>query len=101
MIKHIVVWKLKDFAEGADRARNALRMKAELEALKTKILQIRQLEVGINCISSDASYDVALSSTFDSEKDLDAYQKHPEHVKAADFVARVRASRVVVDYKID
>ena len=33
MIKHIVMWKLKEFAEGADRARNATRLKTELEAL--------------------------------------------------------------------
>ncbi len=101
MIKHIVLWKLKDVAEDADRARNAQKMKAGLEALKEKIPQIRQLEVGVNCIPSDASYDIALYSSFDNEKDLDAYQKHPEHVKIAEFVARVRESRVVVDYQTD
>jgi len=34
MIKHVVMWKLKDFAEGTDAARNAKRIKVELEALK-------------------------------------------------------------------
>ena len=31
MIKHIVMWKLKEQAEGADRATNALKLKALLE----------------------------------------------------------------------
>ena len=100
MIKHIVLWKLKDHAEGADKNQNAQKMKSALEALKSKIPQIRHIEVGINFIPSDAAYDVALYSEFANEKDLDIYQKHPEHLKVADLVAKVREQRVVVDYKI-
>ena len=99
MIKHIVFWKLKATAEGAGREQNAAIMKRELEGLKAKIPQIRHIEVGSNFIPSDASYDVALYSEFATEQDLDVYQKHPEHLKAADFVAKVRESRIVVDYK--
>ena len=101
MIKHIVLWKLKETAQCDDRAHNARRMKNELEALKQKIPQIKHIEVGINFIPTDASYDIALYSEFDTEKDLDAYQKHPEHLKVAEFIGKVRESRVVVDYKID
>lgn len=99
MIKHIVLWKLKAAAEGAGREENAAIIKRELEALKEKIPQIRHIEVGLNFIPSDASYDVALYAEFATEQDLAVYQKHPEHVKAADFVGKVRDSRVVVDYK--
>ncbi len=100
MIKHIVLWKLKNVAEGASREQNASKMKNDLEALRNKIPVIRHIEVGINMVPSDAAYDVALYSEFASEKDLDTYQKHPEHLKVADFVGKVRESRVVVDYKI-
>jgi hypothetical protein len=99
MIKHIVLWKLKPLAEGAGKAENAAIMKRDLEALKSKIPQIRHIEVGANVISSDASYDVALYSEFASEEDLTIYQQHPDHVKVADFVAKVREGRVVVDYR--
>ncbi len=99
MIKHIVMWKLKNFAEGNDRKHNALKMKKDLEALKTKIPVIRSIEAGINFLPSDAAYDIVLYSEFENEKDLDMYQKHPEHLKVADFVSKVRESRVVVDYK--
>lgn len=101
MIKHIVLWRLKQSAEGASREQNAARMKRELEALKTKIPQIRHIEVGANIIPSDAAYDVALYSEFSNEQDLNIYQKHPEHIKAAAFVNKVRESRVVVDYKTE
>lgn len=101
MVKHIVLWKLKSFAEGADKGENARKIKTEIEALKKKIPQIRHIEVGINFLASDAAYDVALYSEFENEKDLDVYQKHPEHMKVADFVAKVREQRVVVDYKAD
>ncbi len=100
MIKHIVLWKLKDHADGADKNQNAQKMKTALEALKSKIPQIRHIEVGINFVPSDAAYDVALYSEFASAQDLEIYQKHPEHLKVADFVAKVREQRAVVDYKI-
>lgn len=101
MIKHIVLWKLKPFAEGANREQNAARMKRDLEALKSKIPQIRHIEVGANIIPSDAACDVALYSEFANEQDLNAYQKHPEHLRVAGFVNKVRESRVVVDYKTE
>lgn len=100
MIKHIVLWKLKEVSECGDRLQNARKMKQDLEALKAVIPQIRHIEVGLNSIPSDASYDVALYSEFESEKDLDIYQKHPEHLKVAEFVGKVRERRVVVDYHV-
>jgi hypothetical protein len=100
MIKHVVMWKLKDFAEDADRARNAVRIKIELEALKQSIPQIFHLEVGINFLDSPAAYDLVLFSVFKNEKDLEQYQNHPDHLAVAEFIGKVRESRVVVDYKI-
>lgn len=93
------MWKLKPVAEGGAKDQNAARMKRELEALKGKIQEIRHIEVGINCIPSEAAYDVALYCEFENEQDLDIYQKHPDHMRAAEFVGKVRESRVVVDYK--
>jgi hypothetical protein len=99
MIKHVVMWKLKDFAEEADKARNAKRIKIELEALKNTIPQIFHLEVGINFLESDAAYDVVLFSVFKNEKDLELYQNHPDHRAVAEFIGKVKEDRAVVDYK--
>jgi hypothetical protein len=99
MIKHVVMWKLKDYAEEADKTRNAKRIKIELEALKNTIPQIFHLEVGINVLESDAACDVVLFSVFKNEKDLELYQNHPDHRAVAEFVAKVKESRFVVDYR--
>ncbi len=100
MIKHIVLWKLKASAEGASKEQNLAIMKRDLTALKGKIPQIRHLEVGTHLFPSDAAWDIALYSEFANEQDLETYQKHPDHVKVADFVGKVRESRAVVDYKV-
>jgi len=94
------MWKLKDSARGTSKDQNALELKSVLEDLKNKISVIKQIEVGINFNKSSAAYDVVLYSEFDSEQDLQAYQKHPDHVKVVDFVNEIRDDRAVVDYEI-
>mgnify|MGYP001607478212 FL=1 len=100
MLKHIVLFKLKPSAEGASKEENAKKIKRDLEALIEKVPQIKRMEVGLNCISGEAAYDLAINSEFANEADLNIYAKHPEHVKVAEFVGKVRESRVVVDYVI-
>ncbi len=100
MIKHIVMWTLKDSAEGADKAANAAKMKALLEALPGLIPVIRELEVGTDVFAATPACDIILYTAFDSRADLDAYQVHPEHQKVVAFVKQVVASRSVVDYEV-
>ncbi len=98
MIKHIVMWKLKDEANGRTREENAHKIKSDLEALVPRIQAIGKLEVGINIVPSDAAFDVALYSEFASLEDLQAYMNHPEHQAIVGFVRSVISSRHVVDY---
>ncbi len=100
MIKHIVMWKLVHFFEGKSKIEIASLIKEKLDSLKHTIPQIMEIEVGINFNKSDASYDVSLYSVFKSGEDLEIYQNHPEHLKVAEFIAKVRVSRVVCDYKV-
>nr|NIP29005.1 Dabb family protein [Candidatus Dadabacteria bacterium]NIQ12849.1 Dabb family protein [Candidatus Dadabacteria bacterium] len=81
MIKHIVMWKLKDTHNGLEKKDNALKLKKELEDLKNKIVEIQEIEVGINFNESEAACDVVLYSSFNSKEDLTTYQKHPDHMK--------------------
>lgn len=96
MIKHIVMWKLKD----ENKEENALKIKNDLEALKSEISEIKEIEVGIDVNKSEAAYDIVLYSTFDSQEDLDNYQVHPKHKEAGVFIRQVVSSRVVVDYEV-
>ncbi|HCW03966.1 MAG TPA: stress responsive protein [Clostridium sp.] len=99
MIKHIVMWKLKEFAEGKNKLENAQIIKRDLEALQDKIKEIRHIEVGININESEQAYDVVLYSEFNSIEDLNIYQNHQEHLRVAEFVGKVREARVVTDYE--
>lgn len=99
MIKHIVMWRLKDSAAGASREENAKKLKQSLEDLKDKIEDIKALEVGINFNASPAAFDVVLYSEFADMEGLDSYQNHPEHLKIVDFVGEIRTDRAVVDYE--
>ena len=98
MVKHVVMWRLKPEAEGAGKAENAARIKASLEALRGRVPGLLSLEVGLNVEPSAAAYDLVLVSTHESPEALAAYQAHPEHQKAGEFIGKVRSDRVVVDY---
>ncbi len=98
MIKHIVMFKLKEWAEDRDKAANIMELKAKLEALKIQIGEIKFFEVGINFLDASVAYDLVLVSEFDSKEALYSYQRHPDHVLVADFVGKSCESRIVVDY---
>lgn len=99
MIKHIVMWNLKDFAAGAGKEENAKKLKESLEELGGVIEEIKAIEVGFNFNPSPAAFDVVLYSEFENREGLEAYQKHPEHLKIVDFVGEIRSERAVVDYE--
>ncbi len=100
MIKHLVMFKLKENAEGATKIENALKLVSKLEDLKEHIPEIVQMEAGCNCNPSDAAYDVALYSSFVNREELEKYRIHPEHVKVAAFIGNVAEDRAVVDYEV-
>ena len=100
MVKHIVIWTLKEEALGATKSENALKMKDILEGLAGKIPGLVHIEVGFDFFQSKDSFDVALYSEFESKEDLAAYQAHPEHLNVVEFIREVRIERKVVDYEI-
>jgi antibiotic biosynthesis monooxygenase (ABM) superfamily enzyme len=98
MIKHIVMWKLKERAEGADRAANAVEMKRRLDACATLVPGILKFEVALAQPGLEASYDVVLYSEFASKEALDAYAGHPAHQALIPFFGAVREARQCMDY---
>ena len=100
MIKHIVLWRLKDFAGGATKQENALKVKAMLEEMQGKIPGMLKLEVGLDFERSESAADIALYTEFVSREALDAYQLHPLHAKVKDFLPLVRTERRVIDYEL-
>lgn len=98
MLKHIVMWKLREFAEGKTKTENAVWMKTNLERLVGVIPEIKRLQVGINVSENREAYDAVLISWFEDEAALAAYRVHPEHVKISTYCKQIRESRVVVDF---
>lgn len=98
MIGHIVMWKMKEMAEGKSAAENAAIMKKMLEALPSVIPVVRTLQLSTDIFASLPETDVVLYTVFDSKEDLQAYQVHPEHQKCVAFISAVVAERRVVDY---
>lgn len=100
MIKHIVLFKLKNEALGNSKEQNAKMIKEKLDRLPSKIDVIREYEVGINFVDSDRALDVSLISAFDTKQDLEEYRVHPDHIEVVTFIKDVTENSVVVDYEI-
>jgi len=99
MVKHVVMWKLKEHAEGNNKALNQKLMKEKLLSLKPIIAQIDSLEVGINTNPTEAAFDLTLISTHQSSQALKEYIDHPAHKDVVGFVQKIVAERKVVDFE--
>ncbi|MET0319215.1 MAG: Dabb family protein [Duganella sp.] len=100
MIKHIVMWKLKDEAEGADRATNIAKVKALLDGVADVVPGILKFEAVVAQPGLEATYDVVLYSEFADRAALEAYGNHPDHVAIKPFISAVRSDRQCMDYEI-
>lgn len=98
MVKHIVLFRLKEDLDIEARSRVADDFKVAIEALPAKIDFIRHIEVGIN-INGDESFDVALYSEFDTLDDVRAYSRHPDHIAASGIIKPYTEARACVDYE--
>ncbi len=99
MIKHIVMWKLSEKAEGNDKLANKKLIKEKLLGLKQFIPQIESIEVGENVNPSDAAFDMVLITTHKDTEGLEAYMRHPTHQDAVSFITKVVEERKVVDFQ--
>jgi hypothetical protein len=101
MIRHIVLWRLKDEADGRSKQENLAIMQEKILALKDEIDLIIDLEVELNQNFDDLQpYDIALHATYENLEDLAAYQIHPAHLEVVQFIRKVRTDRACVDYEI-
>jgi len=101
MVKHIVLFKLKEFNAYNERTFICTTFKEKLESLKDKIDVIKNLEVGRNVNPVDTAYDIALTVEVEDFNALNVYRQHPEHKKVLDFINNVKEKAVVVDYIVD
>ena len=97
MIKHIVLFKLKNDIEPGQKEALKQDFKRALEALSGKIDCLRSIKVGLND-NPEESFDIALTTTFDTFDDLRHYANHPDHLAAAAIIKEAKEARACVDY---
>ncbi len=100
MIRHIVMWKLKEELDGASRLATMQKVKTLLEGCSNCVPGILEFEVGLAGPDLEATFDVVLNSLFVNREALDAYQQHPTHVAIKPFMGSVRAAREAMDYEL-
>lgn len=95
MIRHIVLWKLKEQAAGNPREQNAAIIKERLEGLVGQIDGLAKLEVGINTVPG--GWDLCLYSELRDADALAFYRNHPLHKEVQRFVHEVIDDRASCD----
>ena len=94
MVKHIILWQLKDELSAAE--------KAEIKAnIKTGLIPgLVEVHVNINGLPS-SSADLMLDTTFTDAAALKGYSTHPAHVAVADGKVRpYTKTRVCLDFEV-
>ena len=100
MVKHIILWTLKEMDESQKEAVKA-GIKEGLEGLKGKIPGLVDIKVFTEGRLLSSTADLMLDSTFETEEALKGYSKHPEHVAVADSKVRpFTASRACLDFQM-
>lgn len=105
MVKHVILWTLKNEyskeEKEAIKAEIKAEIKAGLEGLAGQIPGLLEIHVNINGLES-SNADLMLDSTFTDEAALKGYSVHPAHVAVANGKVRPHtAIRSCLDYTID
>lgn len=99
MIKHIVMFKLKE-ADGKTEYENALEAQKRFDNVIAEVKELKKGEVVINSKDApESNYTIALICEFDDIAALNAYQVHPAHVEFGRFIGTVKIDRACIDYE--
>ena len=100
MVKHIILWQLKDELTEEEKIRIKNDIKAGLEGLSGQIPGLIDIKVQIDKLDS-SNADLMLDSSFEDEASLKGYAVHPAHVAVADGAVRpYTKTRVCLDYTV-
>ncbi len=97
MVRHIILWNLKEELSSAEKAEAAAKMKRELEGLVGLVETLDTMRVVTEGLKS-SNREIMLDSTFADEAALQAYQVHPEHQRVAQYVRSVTVNRSCFDF---
>ncbi len=87
MVKHVILWTLKDELNEEEKKERAQKIKAGLEGLKGVVPGLVDIRVETGRLAS-SNADLMLDSLFESEEALKGYSVHPAHVAVANAEVR-------------
>ncbi|MBR4266621.1 MAG: Dabb family protein [Bacteroidales bacterium] len=100
MVKHVILWQLKDGLSEAEQQKIKADIKAGLEGLKGIVPGLSEIKVNINGLET-SNCDVMLDSTLESVEALKGYAVHPYHVAVAtNLVKPFVKQRICFDYEV-
>ena len=100
MVKHIILWQLKDELSVEEKGNVKKGIKEGLEGLAGKIPGLVEIKVQTEGLAS-SNAEVMLDSTFEDEASLKGYAVHPEHVAVADGKVRpYTKTRMCLDFEV-
>lgn len=100
MLKHIVMWKFHDQAEGKSKQENMEWVRQALRELQPRVPELLSMEIGQDIGVGRDTYDMCLITTFEDADALDRYQHHPDHKLISAYVSKVRSARTCVDFSL-
>ncbi|MER7798202.1 Dabb family protein [Microbacterium sp. NPDC096154] len=99
MIRHIVLFELTT-TDPAEKDAQVEAARVALEGLVGVVPGLRSMQVSRNVAYDGRNADFILIADFDDLAALEAYQVHPEHVKAADYIGTIRSARYAIDLEV-
>ena len=100
MVKHVILWQLKDEFSEAEKAAVKAGIKEGLEGLVGVVPGLLELRVNTDPLET-SNADLMLDSTLESFEALKGYAVHPDHVAVADGKVRPNVkTRIVMDYEV-
>lgn len=100
MVRHVILWQLKDELSQQEKEQVKNGIKQGLEGLQGKIPGLLEIHVHTNALSS-SNMEMMLDCLFEDENALKGYAVHPEHVKVADGQVRpYTKTRCCMDFEV-
>jgi hypothetical protein len=95
LFTHVVFFKFKDRSQ-----ENIEKAKTIMQGLQGKIPELKSMEIGLDVVHSERSYDIALITRFDNKTDMEVYANHPIHVnEVLRFLRPMQENSITVDFE--
>ncbi|MBQ2697335.1 MAG: Dabb family protein [Clostridia bacterium] len=100
MIRHIVMFRFAEEADGRSKQENLEFARNKLLALPEVIPEIKSFEVHLNCNLNGTNCDICAIGDYENLDDLEAYRVHPAHKAVGIFMRAVAEQRAAFDFEV-